>query len=198
MSCNEYKLVILGRGAVGKTSIVTRFICGYFPETYDPTIGGDDYRRQISVDGQICMLDILDYCGEMDEFSAIREQYMRAAQGYVIVYSIADLDSFESISYYYDQIIHTKGTRNVPIILIGNKCDLEEEKRQVAREQGEELARQLNCPFFETSAKENICIDDTFPEVVREINARLPPEPEPEPVEESKKRSKFLKFFKRK
>ena len=115
----------------------------------------------------------------------------------MLVYSISDLDTFNKINACYDEVVRVKDShgKRVPVVLVGNKCDLEDEKRQVAREQGEELARQLNCPFFETSAKENICIDDIFSEIVRKLNAQHLPSAS---VEESKKKSKFLGFFKRK
>ena len=106
--------------------------------------------------------------------------------------------SFKEIKDLYERIVRVKGTKDVPIVLFGCKCDIEN-LREVTREQGEEFARQINCPFFETSTKNNIHIDDVFSEIVREINARLPPEPEPEPepAKENKK-SNFFNFFKKK
>ena len=196
MSLTDYKIVVIGRYCVGKTRIINRFICGYFAEEYDPTIGGDDYRREINVDDNFCMLDIIDTYRGIDEYPPLRDQYIRIAHGFLLVYSVADIDSFNKIKSYCDEITRVKDSerKDIPIVLVGAKCDLED-SREVTREQGEELARELNCPFFETSAKDNICVDDAFAEIVREIRTHCPPEPEP--AKESKK-SKFLKLFKRK
>ena len=196
----EYKIPVFGRSGVGKTSIVDRFVCGYFVEEYDPTIGEDHRRKQTEVDGQQYNLDIFDTYGDLEEYPAMRDQYIRIAHGFLLVYSIDDLDSFNKINDHYNNVVTVKNLerKDIPIVLVGAKCDLED-SREVTREQGEELARQLNCPFFETSAKDNICVDDAFAEIVREIRTHCPPEPEPEPepAKESKK-SKLFKFLKRK
>ena len=195
MTTINYKIAVLGRDGVGKTRIIIRFVCGLFVEEYDPGIGEDDYRRQISVDDKFYVLDTY---GDIEEYPAMRDQYIRSAHGFLLVYSIADIDSFNKIKSYCDEITRVKGIddKDIPIVLVGAKCDMED-SREVTREQGKGLARQLNCPFFEVSAKNGVCVDDTFTEIVREINAHQTVEPEPEPTKESKK-SKFLKLFKRK
>ena len=125
----------------------------------------------------------------------MREQFIRLGQGFVLVYSVTDLGSFKGLNDYYEEIIDIKGTRDVPVVLVGNKCDLES-SRKVTTEQGEELARKLNCPFLETSAKNGTHIEDVFAEIVREIDTHPPFEPVPTVPAEEKKKSKFLGFFK--
>ena len=209
MSSTEYKIAVLGNVGIGKSAAVIRFVSDHYVEVYDPIIE-DNYRNRVEVDDQQYMLDILDTYGEIDKCSPLRTTYITSGQGFLLAYSITSSDSFKSVKNWYEQIVRAKGTKDIPIVLAGLKCDMED-SRQVTREQGEELARELNCPFFETSAKNNIHIDDAFTEVVMEINARLPPESEPteEPAEniententestEESKKSKFLKFFKRK
>ncbi|XP_064446993.1 ras-related protein Rap-1b isoform X2 [Mirounga angustirostris] len=121
----EYKLVVLGSGGVGKSALTVQFVQGIFVEKYDPTIE-DSYRKQVEVDAQQCMLEILD----------------------------------------------TAGT--VPMILVGNKCDLEDE-RVVGKEQGQNLARQWNnCAFLESSAKSKINVNEIFYDLVRQINRKTP------------------------
>ncbi|ELP89707.1 hypothetical protein EIN_454370, partial [Entamoeba invadens IP1] len=86
------KIVILGSGAVGKSAITIQLVSGQFIQIYDPTIE-DSYKTSISVDGEIVPLDILDTAGQ-EEYSALRDQYMRSGDGYIIVYSITSTSSF--------------------------------------------------------------------------------------------------------
>ncbi|KAJ2507863.1 Ras GTPase ras2, partial [Coemansia sp. RSA 2049] len=89
----EYKVVMLGSGGVGKSMLTTKYINGTFSEEYDPTIE-DSYRKQCDVDGEPCMLEILDTAGQ-EEYAAMRDYQIRTGDCFVIVYSITDLDSFE-------------------------------------------------------------------------------------------------------
>jgi len=140
----EYKIVVVGSGGVGKSALTVRFIQGNFVEKYDPTIE-DSYRKQVEVDGVACMLDILDTAGQ-EEFSALRDQYMKTGQGFVMVYNITSLASFFAVKDLKDQIMRIKDIEKVPMILIGNKCDLASE-RAVSYEEGEEQAKNLNVNF---------------------------------------------------
>ena len=195
MTTINYKIAVLGRDGVGKTSSIERFILNTFNGIPDPT-SDREYPKQTEVDSQQYNLNVIDTYGNLEEFSALREQSIRKAHGFLLVYSVADIDSFNKIKSYCDEITRVKDSerKDIPIVLVGNKCDMED-SCQVTREQGEELARQLNCPFFETSAKDGVCVDDAFAEIVREIRTHCPPEPEP--AKESKK-SKLFKFLKRK
>jgi GTPase KRas protein len=178
MSVSEYKQVILGGGAVGKSSLTMMFLQHHFIIEYDPTIE-DAYRKQVLVDDQVVLLDILDTAGQ-EEYSAMRDQYMRTGNGFMLVYSVADRTSFEECVKLREKIyqIQDKSLADakddllrVPLILVGNKCDLENE-RQVSNEEGKELAKQWGCTFFEASAKSRIHVDDCFFELVRAIRTQ--------------------------
>jgi GTPase KRas protein len=80
---------------------------------------------------------------------------MREGKGFLLVYSVTSRSSFDDISAFKDKILRAKDVDNVPIVLVGNKCDLESQ-RQVAANEGKELARQWGCAFMETSAKERV------------------------------------------
>ncbi|KAH9057826.1 protein ras-1 [Lactarius vividus] len=123
----EYRLVVIGSGGVGKSALTIQFMHNHFVDEYDPTIE-DSYRKQCVIDGEDALVDVLDTAGQ-EEFSAMREQYMRHGEGFLLVYSITDRDSFDSISAYHQQISRVKDTESVPIVLVGNKCDLENERR---------------------------------------------------------------------
>merc|ERR1712061_937800 len=172
VNMREYKLVVLGSGGVGKSALTVQFVQGIFVERYDPTIE-DSYRKQVEIDSQHCMLEILDTAGT-EQFTAMRDLYMKNGQGFVLVYSITAQSTFNDLQDLREQILRVKDTENVPIILVGNKCDLEEE-REVGRDQGYQLSRSWNnCMFLETSAKNKINVNEIFVDLVRQINKSSP------------------------
>lgn len=119
------------------------------------------------------MLEILDTAGT-EQFTAMRDLYMKNGQGFVLVYSISSQSTFADLQDIYEQIITVKNVQDVPMILVGNKCDLEDE-RVVGKEQGMHLARQFgNCAFLETSAKLKINVNEIFFDLVRQINSKSP------------------------
>ncbi|TRY70033.1 hypothetical protein TCAL_15048 [Tigriopus californicus] len=172
----EYKIVVLGSGGVGKSALTVQFVQGIFVEKYDPTIE-DSYRKQVEVDNHQCMLEILDTAGT-EQFTAMRDLYMKNGQGFVLVYSITAQSTFNDLQDLREQILRVKDTEDVPMVLVGNKCDLEEE-RVVGKDQGLNLASQFsNCSFMETSAKAKIGVKDIFFDLVRQINRRTPDNPQ--------------------
>ncbi|KAI9249405.1 ras related protein 1b [Phascolomyces articulosus] len=180
----EYKLVVLGSGGVGKSALTVQFVQSIFVEKYDPTIE-DSYRKQVEVDGQQCMLEILDTAGT-EQFTAMRDLYMKNGQGFLLVFSITSMVTLNDLHELREQILRVKDSENVPIVLVGNKCDLEEE-RMVSREQGMMLSQQWGGkPFYETSARYKINVDEVFYDVVRQINKQIPSK------DKSKKKFKCL------
>merc|ERR1711935_702182 len=167
----EYKLVVLGSGGVGKSALTVQFVQGIFVEKYDPTIE-DSYRKQVEVDGAQCMLEILDTAGT-EQFTAMRDLYMKNRQGFVLVYSITAQSTFGDLEDLHEQIYRVKDTDKVPMVLVGNKCDLEDE-RVVAKENGKALALQFDCQFVESSAKAKIYVNEIFYDLVRQINRAAP------------------------
>lgn len=167
----EYKIVVLGSGGVGKSALTVQFVQGIFVEKYDPTIE-DSYRKQVEIDGQQCMMEILDTAGT-EQFTAMRDLYMKSGQGFVLVYSITAQATFNDLLELHDQIVRVKDTPEVPMILVGNKCDLEDE-RVVSKDQGQHLAKQFNCAFMEASAKNKVNVAEIFYNLVRQINSKTP------------------------
>ncbi|KAI1719303.1 ras family domain-containing protein [Ditylenchus destructor] len=139
----EFKVVVLGSGGVGKSALTVQFVSNKFILKYDPTIE-DFYRKEIEVDGQPCVLEILDTAGT-EQFASMRDLYIKNGQGFVV------------------------GTDQVPILLVGNKCDLAHQ-RQVQTTEGAALAEYWSCPFAECSAKSAHNVNTVFAEIVREIN----------------------------
>lgn len=182
-----YKLVVLGDGGVGKTALTIQLCLNHFVETYDPTIE-DSYRKQVVIDGFSCMLEVLDTAGQ-EEYTALRDQWIRDGEGFVLVYSISSRSSFTRLPRFHNQILRVKesagasgspmanyggspGMYNstsaleVPIMLVGNKSDRVTE-REVSTQEGHALARELGCEFVEASAKNCVNVERAFFEVVR-------------------------------
>eukprot|EP01118_Nematostelium_gracile_P000506 TRINITY_DN10574_c0_g1_i1.p1 TRINITY_DN10574_c0_g1~~TRINITY_DN10574_c0_g1_i1.p1 ORF type:complete len:183 (-),score=36.09 TRINITY_DN10574_c0_g1_i1:60-608(-) len=165
-SPHEVKIVMLGNGGVGKSAITFRFIQNKFIESYNPTIE-DSYRKQVRVGGQAIVLDILDTAGQ-DEYTELREVYMRGGEGFIIVYSITDRKSFQEVSEFRDQTLRVKDKNNVPMVLIGNKSDLKDQ-RTVTTEEGEALAKRLGVPYIEASAQSGDNIEEVFYQIAKLI-----------------------------
>jgi len=158
-----YKLVVVGPGGVGKSACTIQFIQSYFVTDYDPTIE-DSYTKQCLIDDRVAKLDILDTAGQ-EEFSAMREQYMRSGEGFLLVFSLTDRSSFEEIYKFHKQVLRVKDRDVFPILIVGNKSDLP--NRQVSQSDIENMAKQLKAPYIECSAKLRINIDEAFFELVR-------------------------------
>ena len=167
----EYKVVVLGSGGVGKSALTVKFVSGNFMEKYDPTIE-DFYRKEIEVDGAPSVLEILDTAGT-EQFASMRDLYIRNGQGFVIIYSMTNLQTFQDIKAMKEQIVRVKGTDRVPMLLVGNKSDLEQQ-REVQQGSGNSLAQYWGCPFLEASAKSTQNVNEVFFQIVREMNCSPP------------------------
>lgn len=165
----EYKIVMLGAGGVGKSAMTMQFISHRFLDYHDPTIE-DAYKTRVRIDDESAHLDILDTAGQA-EFTAMRDQYMRGGEGFIICYSITDRRSFHESLEFKQLIYRVRHTHDIPVVLVGNKSDLGP-ARQVSKEEGAALAREFNCPFYETSAALRHYIDDIFHAMVREIRLK--------------------------
>lgn len=161
----EYKLVVVGAGGVGKSALTIQLIQNHFVDEYDPTIE-DSYRKQVVIDGETCLLDILDTAGQ-EEYSAMRDQYMRTGEGFLCVFAVNNEKSFEDVNLYREQIKRVKDAEEVPMVLVGNKIDLP--NWAVISKQAVTLAKSYGIPFIETSAKTRQGVDDAFYTLVREI-----------------------------
>jgi Ras-related protein Rab-8A len=141
------KVIVVGDGAVGKTSIIVRYVKGEFDPTYIKTIGVNFFSQDILVSDRLFNLQIWDTAGQ-EHFGPVRKKYFLGARGAILVYDKTDQRSFENIDSWLKQIEETCGT--IPTVLVGNKADLTE---VITLDQGQKLAKKLSFPFIETSAK---------------------------------------------
>ena len=166
----EYKVVVLGSGGVGKSALTIQLVQGRFVAAYDPTIE-DSYKKMIGVDGQDVSLDILDTAGQ-DDFAAIRATYMRSGQGFVVVFAVNDPSSFDSVDKFVGDIKATSEKEDIPIVVCGNKCDLPD--REIKKEDAEAFCREVGVTYFETSAKNNLNVTEAFVAVTKMMRKQNP------------------------
>lgn len=159
--------MVLGAGGVGKSSITVQFVQGVYVESYDPTIE-DSYRKQIEIDGRACDLEILDTAG-VAQFTAMRELYIKSGKGFLLVYSVTDENSLQELLALREQVLRIKDSESVPMVLIGNKCDLDDD-RVISIDDGMNVSQQWGLvPFYETSAMYKTNVDEAFIDVVRQV-----------------------------
>ncbi|KAL9698654.1 hypothetical protein quinque_002095 [Culex quinquefasciatus] len=157
-------------GNVGKGEMLDAGVTvgseSYFVTDYDPTIE-DSYTKQCVIDDVPAKLDILDTAGQ-EEFSAMREQYMRSGEGFLLVFAVTDHASFDEMYKFHKQILRVKDRDEFPMLMVGNKSDLDHQ-RVVSLEEAQQLSRQLKIPYIECSAKLRINVDQAFHELVRVV-----------------------------
>ena len=161
-----YKIIIVGDTCVGKSNILSRYLKDEFRDDSKSTVGVELGSKFLKIKGVGAKLQIWDTAGQ-ERYRSITSSYYKGSHGCFIVYDITNEISFENVDKWYEQA-KKETSKEISIILVGNKCDLENE-RKISKEQGEEKAKSLNCPFFETSALSKIKIDDIFTEMVNNI-----------------------------
>ncbi|XP_026874372.1 ras-related protein Rab-41 isoform X3 [Electrophorus electricus] len=163
----KFKLVFLGEQSVGKTSLITRFMYDSFDNTYQATIGIDFLSKTMYLEDRTIRLQLWDTAGQ-ERFRSLIPSYIRDSAAAVVVYDIANLNSFQQTSKWIDDVRTERGS-DVIIMLVGNKTDLAD-KRQVSVEAAERKARDLNVMYIETSAKAGYNVKQLF----RRVAAALP------------------------
>jgi len=161
----KLKIMVLGESMVGKTSLITRYTNDKFGGRYLCTVGIDFQKKKIEKNGKRVLLQIWDTAGQ-ERFRNVTKNYFHTSQGFVLAYDINNKESFEKVQFWIEEI-KANAEEKIKCILIGTKCDLD--KREVSEEEGQNLGEQYGYKFLETSAKENINIDETFEELVSEI-----------------------------
>ncbi|XP_022244079.1 ras-related protein Rab-23-like [Limulus polyphemus] len=152
------KVVIVGNGAVGKSSMIQKYCKGIFTTEYKKTIGVDFLERQIEVDSEDVRMMLWDTAGQ-EEFDAITKAYYRGAQAGVLVFSSLDLDSFKAIETWKQKVENECGV--IPMVIVQNKIDMIHES-VIASKEVENLTRKLRVPIYRTSVKENVNVNEVF------------------------------------
>lgn len=153
------KYLMIGDSDVGKTSLLHSFIEEKYEEKHFSTIGVDFKHKIIKNKDKIIKLQIWDTAGQ-ERFRTLTKSYYKIAHGIILIYDVTNLESFENIKSWMDQIKNNSGD-NVIKILVGNKIDMKD-KRKIPYSVGEQFAKENNIKFFETSSKEYLNIQEIF------------------------------------
>ena len=155
-----YKLILGGDGSVGKTSMVHRFVENEFETDYKATIGTSIMKKECDFEGLKSKVRFIiwDLAGQA-QFKRVRHTYVANAEAGILVFDVTRRETFENIQNWYKDT--TQIVKNITLILVGNKIDLED-KREVSSTEGEELAKKFGLAYIETSAKTGENIEDAF------------------------------------
>uniref|UniRef100_H3DMC4 Ras-related protein Rab-19 n=1 Tax=Tetraodon nigroviridis TaxID=99883 RepID=H3DMC4_TETNG len=165
-----FKIILIGDSNVGKTCVVQNFKSGTFSAKQQNTIGVDFSVRTVEIEGKKVKIQVWDTAGQ-ERFRTITQSYYRSAHGAIIAYDITRHATFDSVSHWIKEV-ELYGASNVVLVLIGNKCDLEQE-REVTFEDACNLAKNKEMlAALETSAKESQNVDEAFMMMARELLAR--------------------------
>ncbi|XP_077291312.1 RAS oncogene family member Rab35 [Arctopsyche grandis] len=160
-----FKLLIIGDSGVGKSSLLLRFADNTFSGSYITTIGVDFKIRTIVIDGQRVKLQIWDTAGQ-ERFRTITSTYYRGTHGVIVVYDVTSGDSFANVKRWLQEIEHNCDVVNK--VLVGNKNDTPERK-VVITEDARRFADSMGIPLYETSAKDNINVEEMFLQVTKMV-----------------------------
>ena len=164
----DIKVITLGNSEVGKSSFIIKYIDNSFTLYYTATLGIDFKQKKIKLkDGRDVRLRIFDTAGQ-ERYKSVSASFIKKADGVILIYDIGNLESFEAVENWIKSIREI-GKDNLPIILVGNKCDLSDDKRMISLKEGQDKADEFNIPFYETSCKEGINIKEVFEKLVDDI-----------------------------
>ena len=161
-----FKVVLVGDSFVGKTNIMSKYLKNEFHEDSKATVGVEFGSKQFNIEGHSIKAQIWDTAGQ-ERYKAITSAYYKGAKGAFVVYDITRKASFDSIEKWVNDLTST-ADKKLTIVLIGNKCDLEDQ-RQITKEQGEEKANKLEVAFLETSAFSGENLEKAFEMMINEI-----------------------------
>ena len=163
MSEEEYdyifKVLLIGNSDVGKSSLILRYVDQIWNDVFVPTIGVDFKVKSLQIDNKRVKMQIWDTAGQ-ERFRNVISSYFKGAHGILLIYDITARDSFKELENWLGEV-ERNATPQVLKILIGNKCDLEEQ-RQITVDEGEAFAARNGMKFIETSAKNNTNVNEAF------------------------------------
>lgn len=156
----DFRVVVVGSAGVGKSTLVQRWVRGTFRDTYLPTIE-DTYRQLVGGQRRMGVLQITDATGGQ-RYPGLKRMAIARGHAFILVYSVTRKETLEELKPFYELIREIKGSNlhKFPIVLVGNRND--ESPRELALADGAACAQEWNCAFMETSAKEDINVQELF------------------------------------
>ena len=161
-----FKIIIVGNSSTGKTKIIDRYLKNIFEDNSIATLGFQMTKKEFQIEQDKITVQIWDTAGQ-EKYASLTSSYYKSAKGALVVYDITDKESFNKIEKLVDDL-KNGGDKNIYIILLGNKIDLED-RRVITKEEGENLAQKLNLGFGEVSAKTGDGIEEAFQKLINEV-----------------------------
>lgn len=165
----DFKVVTLGEGRVGKTSLTLKFVRDTFADNQESTLKANFLTKDLNLDGVPVRLNIWDTAGQ-EKFRSIASNYYRQARGALIVYDITDKSSFARVVEWVKEL-NQQGEPDICIAIVGNKCDRESD-RQITKQEATEYARRIGALHFNTSAKTGKNVEEVFQELSKQMVAK--------------------------
>ena len=162
-----YKIVIIGDSGVGKSNILSRYVRDEFSMDTKATVGVEFGSKIISINNQQIKIQIWDTAGQ-EKYKSVSTIYYKGAKGALLVYDISRKETFNNLNRWINEI-KNNSDENINILLIGNKCDLEE-GRQISQEEAFEKAKEINAGFLEVSALQAVNIEKAFKYLIQQIH----------------------------
>ncbi|KAK5260485.1 hypothetical protein LTR40_004082 [Exophiala xenobiotica] len=169
------KVIILGDSGVGKTSLMNQYVNKKFSTSYKATIGADFLTKEVTVDDRIVTLQLWDTAGQ-ERFQSLGVAFYRGADCCVLVYDVNSAKSFETLDSWRDEFLIQASPRDpesFPFVVLGNKIDMGEERRMISQKRAMAYCQSRGqMPYFETSAKESINVEQAFEVIARNALAQ--------------------------
>ncbi|OMJ23985.1 putative Ras-related protein Rab7 [Smittium culicis] len=169
------KVIILGDSGVGKTSLMNQYVNRKFTGQYKATIGADFLTREVLIDGKLITMQIWDTAGQ-ERFQSLGVAFYRGADCCALCFDVNNARSFENLDNWRDEFLLQSGPRdpdNFPFVVLANKIDIEDSKRVVSSKRALAWCQSKgNIPYFETSAKEGINVEQAFQSISRNALTR--------------------------
>ena len=189
-----FKILLLGDSSIGKTSLITRYTEGLFQLTHVATLGIDFKVKFVTLDSKKIKVELWDTAGQ-ERFRSLSKNYFKGAHGFIFIYDVTKKQSFAGVKTWINQAKATTKLESFQMILVGNKCDCEEDEREIIIDELKEEAMKYNCEYIETSAKEDINVNEMFSTLISNLTANAESIIEKEPAE-NKGKDKGVKLEK--
>ena len=157
------KILILGDSAIGKTSLLLKYVDGYFPKIYISTIGVEFKSKTINLNGMDIKLQIWDTAGQ-ERFHCITKNFMKGSDGIIFAYDITNRSTFDNLKNWISEAQEAAG--DFEKIIVGNKIDMEE-RREVTEEMKNKLLNEIDIDLVEISAKKDRNVNEVFDKLVK-------------------------------
>jgi len=164
----RYKVVILGHLSVGKSSLITRFVEGKFTDRAEATVGVSFLTQNVLLEKHTIIMDIWDTAGQ-ERYNSLVPMYYKGSDAAIVVFDITSEQSFSKAEYWITELQTQTKTKQMLIVLAGNKVDMEDERR-VSTENAKKLADDNGILYFETSAMSNVNVTEMFQEIARKLS----------------------------